>query len=100
MDKDLLKIINNYGVLNQLKHFQTEVYELTEAIFDYEYTDMYGIEELEKNLKEHITEELADNLNFLRQFQLYYEITDEEIEKVRKFKNKRQLGRIEKEKNK
>jgi NTP pyrophosphatase (non-canonical NTP hydrolase) len=97
MDNDFKKIIDNYGLLNQLKHFQTEVYELTEAIFDYEYTDMYGIEELEKHLKEHITEELADNLNFLRQFQLYYGISNEDIENVRQFKNKRQLERMEKE---
>ena len=97
MDKDFLTIIDNYGLLNQLKHFQSEVYELTEAIFDYEYTNRMNCHDLEKHLKEHITEELADNLNFLRQFQLYYGISDEDIENVRQFKNKRQLGRMENE---
>ena len=30
-------IIDNYGVINQLKHFQSEVWELNEAIIKYEY---------------------------------------------------------------
>ena len=97
MDKDFLTIIDNFGLLNQLKHFHGEVFELIEAIFDYEYTDRWGCAELEKHLKEHITEELADNLNFLRQFQLHYGITDEDILNVRKFKNKRTLEEMENE---
>ena len=97
MDKEFLTIIDNYGLLNQLKHFQSEVYELTEAIFDYEYTNKLNCHDLEKHLKEHITEELADNLNFLRQFQLYYGISDEDVENIRKFKNKRQFERMAEE---
>ena len=97
MDKDFLTIIDNFGLLNQLKHFHSEVFELTEAIFDYEYTNKWNCADLEKHLKEHITEELADNLNFLRQFQLHYGITDEEILNVRKFKNKRTLQEMENE---
>lgn len=95
MEKDLLNIINNYGVLNQLKHFQSEVYELTEAIFDYEYTDRN--EELEKKLKEHMEEEIADNLNFINQFIEYYNIDRTVIDLIMNQKIKRQLGRIEKE---
>ncbi len=97
MEKDLLNIINNYGVLNQLKHFQSEVYELTEAIFDYEYTDKYGIEELYTHLKEHIEEEIADNLNFINQFIEYYELNRDNIEITMNKKIKRQLGRMEDE---
>ena len=33
----LLEIINHYGVLPQLKYFQSEVFELNEAILNYEY---------------------------------------------------------------
>lgn len=98
MKKDLLEIIDNYGVLNQLKHFQSEVYELTEAIFDYEYTDRWGVEELEKHLKEHIIEELADVTVMLKQFQAYYGITDEEINDVMLYKIDRQKKRMEDEK--
>lgn len=98
MEQDLLGIINNYGVLNQLKHFQSEVYELTEAIFDYEYTDRCGVEELEKHLKEHIIEEIADVTVMLKQFQYYYGITDEEIEEVMRFKIERQKERMKNEK--
>ena len=36
MKSDLLKIINNYGVRHQLKKLNEEVFELMEAIRDYE----------------------------------------------------------------
>jgi NTP pyrophosphatase (non-canonical NTP hydrolase) len=98
MEKDLLTIINNYGVLNQLKHFQSEVYELTEAIFDYEYTSHLDCVGLEEKLKEHITEEIADVMVMLEQFKLYYKISSEDITKVFWGKVARQLERIEKEK--
>lgn len=97
MNNELLEIIENYGVLNQLKHFQSEVYELTEAIFDYEYTDRYGIEELEKHLKKHIAEEIADVTVMLNQFQLYYGITKKDLVEIMKSKIKRQLKRMENE---
>ena len=32
MNEKLLKIINHYGVMPQLKYFQSEVFELNEAI--------------------------------------------------------------------
>ena len=82
---DLLKIINNYDVVPQLEYYQSEVWELYEAIFDYEntyfepYTD-YSIEpersvseeEQKKYLKKHIAEEITDNCVMLYQFPLYY----------------------------
>ena len=34
--EELLKIINTYGVMPQLKYFQSEVFELNEAIFEKE----------------------------------------------------------------
>lgn len=74
MKKDLLKIIQKYGVLYQLEYYQTEVWELNDAIQEYEYTDRYGIEELENHLKEHIAEELSDNFVMLYQFKEYYKL--------------------------
>ena len=39
-------IIDHYGVLSQLKYFQSEVFELNEAIFEKEKIGAYpGIEE-------------------------------------------------------
>jgi len=42
----------------------------------------------------HIAEELADVMVMLKQFQHYYGISDEEIEKIMKEKVDRQIKRI------
>ena len=109
MKEDLLKIINNYDVLPQLKYFQSEVFELNEAIIEYEsFNDYAPIEaslievngkvftmpKYTKHLREHITEEIADCMVMLKQFQYYYGIEDKEIEEVMKYKIERQLERI------
>lgn len=99
MKEDILKIINHYGVNHQQRKLQEEVFELQEAIFEYEHDEYKYYPEVEKTLKEHITEELGDVMFMLKQFQEHYEITDEDIEKVMVFKGKRQLGRIENESN-
>lgn len=91
MEEKLLEIISHYGVTPQLKYFQSEVYELTEAILFDEFTTS-SYREIH-----HIAEELADCLVMLKQFQLYYCIKDEEIEDIMKFKIDRQIGRIENE---
>lgn len=96
MKEDLLKIIETYGVLNQLKHFQSEIYELTEAIFDYEYTNKWNCVNLEKHLKEHIVEEMADVQVMIEQFRHYYGIENDEIVSIMNQKIDRQLKRIEK----
>lgn len=75
MKEDLLKIINTYGVLPQLEYYQTEVWELNEAIIRFEeakinYFEGYGIQQLD--LEKHITEEIADNYVMLYQFPEYY----------------------------
>jgi NTP pyrophosphatase (non-canonical NTP hydrolase) len=103
MKEDLLKIINHYGVMPQLKYFQSEVFELNEAIIRYEEfnnhigdLEVYDIDETELK-KEHITEEIADVMVMLKQFQYYYGIEDKEIEEVMKYKIERQLKRIKNE---
>ena len=88
MKEDLLKIINTYGIDNQLKYIHTEYYELDEAILNYITRD---------EDKEHIAEELSDCFVMLKQFQYYYGIEDKDIERIMKSKIDRQLGRIEKE---
>lgn len=84
MKQDLLEIINHYGVLNQLEYYQTEVWELNEAIIRYDIAnadntlEKYYIDESNK-MKKHIAEELADNFVMLYQFKEYYKLDFELI---------------------
>ena len=95
MKEKLLKIINHYGVMTQLKYFQSEIFELNEAIINAEYS---GSQPLDEEVN-HIAEEIADVFMMLKQFQYYYGIGVDDIEKVVDYKVKRQLERIEKENN-
>lgn len=111
MKEDLLKIIEHYGVMLQLKYFQSEVFELNEAVLEKEkqgtlerliegvatsmnrvfgnnYNDIYI---------NHIEEEIADVLVMLKQIQYYYDIKDEDVKEIMKGKIERQLERIKNE---
>lgn len=92
--EELGKIISHYGVLTQLKYFQSEIFELNEAIINAEYS---GSQPLDEEI-EHIAEEIADVLVMLRQFQRWYLIDDIEIKNIMESKIVRQLKRIEEEK--
>lgn len=96
MKNDLLKIINEYGLMKQLKYFQTEVFELNQAIIEYHYDENKYYEIVETHLKNHIAEEIADVLVMLGQFKEYLGITDEQVKEVMEFKIQRQLERIKK----
>ena len=98
MKQDLLKIINTYGLIPQLKYFQSEVWELNEAILNYCYDENKYYPEVDKALKEHIAEEIADVMVMLEQFRLYYDIPVGQIKEVMEYKVKRQLERIENDK--
>lgn len=120
MNEKLRKIVNHYGINAQLKYFQSEIFELNEAIIDAQkqsasemFTDAcYTIcktfaEALHlelngyKNIKrEHIKEEIADVMVMLKQFQLYFNISSDEIKEVMKGKVARQIERISKEERK
>lgn len=95
----LLKIINTYGVLPQLKYFQSEIFELNEAIMQLEHYEEYANDQdyqtTLKKQKEHIAEEIADVMVMLEQFKMYYNIKDMDIEEVMDKKINRQLERIE-----
>lgn len=94
---DLLKIISTYGVLPQLKYFQSEIFELNESIIKYENIPNGIYEHIKNEYKEHIAEEISDCFVMLKQFQYYYGIEDKEIEEVMRYKINRQLKRIESE---
>jgi len=93
MQEDLLKIINHYGVMKQLKYFQSEVFELNEAIINAEYS---GSQPLDEEV-DHIAEEIADVLVMVKQFKEYYKIDDEFINQIATSKILRQLERIDEE---
>ena len=73
MEKDLLKIIEHFGINNQQRKLQEEVFEL----------------------QQEITEELVDVMVLLKQFYYYYACSDWEPQKIEEEKIKRTLERIE-----
>lgn len=101
MKNDLLQIIQFYGVNPQQRQFNEEVFELQEAILEYEnqrsHCDDIADKDYIEMLEKHITEEIADCLVLLKQFQVYYDISAEQIKEVMKFKVKRQLERMKNE---
>ena len=103
MKEKLLKIINTYGVIPQLKYFQSEVFELNEAIMILEHYEEYANDQdyqiTLKRQKEHIAEEIADVMVMLEQFKLYYGISSEEITNIFWSKVDRQINRIENDSN-
>lgn len=96
MKEDLLKIINNYGVLSQLKQFNEESYELIEAIINAENNRLIGIirKPCEKAI-DHIAEEIADVLNMVEQFMYYYDIDIKDVVEIKHQKIDRTISRIE-----
>ena len=113
MKKNLIKIVNYYGIKKQLKYFQSEIFELNEAVIRYqEYqrnpvdiviTALEPIMALVNNRKPvdklaGIKDEIADVMVMLKQIQYNYGIKDDEIVEIMKSKIKRQLERINEEK--
>lgn len=102
MKDKLLEIINHYGVMHQLKYFQSEVFELNEAIITFEKSEEeseysgVSVSRLAQE-REHIVEEIADVMVMLEQFKLYYDISSEEITNIFWSKVDRQLERIKNE---
>lgn len=88
------QIINHYGPSHQLKHMQTEMFEFIEAILTKELVGAYpGVKE-----KQHIEEEYADLTMMLEQFKEYYNLDEDNIQRIKDQKIERQLKRIEEEK--
>lgn len=86
------EIIEHYGVIPQLKHLQGEMFELTEAIINYE-------NEMTKDNLSHIIEELADVQVMVNQLKTYYKIKDIDLNKEMEYKVNRQINRIAGENN-
>jgi NTP pyrophosphatase (non-canonical NTP hydrolase) len=99
MKEKSLETINHYGVLPQLKYFQSEVFELNEAIITYEKSEeeschsSVSVSRLAQERK-HIAEEIADVEVMLLQFKEYYKIDGNDILKTMKYKIERQKMRM------
>ena len=102
MKEDLLKIIQHYGVNAQQRQFAEEVFELQEAIYQYEAQkeacENIGCSTIHVDkCKEHIAEEIADVMVMLNQFKAYYDIPNETILVFMRGKVNRQLEKIKNE---
>lgn len=99
MNEKVLQIIKNYGVLPQLKYFQSEVFELNEAIiiFENESPQCEGVIDRRyiEHIKNNIAQEIADCYVMLEQFRLYYNIPNYKIKEIMEYKIDRQIDRIE-----
>lgn len=100
MKEYLIKIINHYGIEQQLRKFQEEVFELNEAIIrEREIYNNGGTLAYYNAVKEHITEEIADVFNLVEQFMYFYNIDIQDVIEIKHKKIHRQLERIENEKD-
>lgn len=112
MNKKLRKIINHYGIKKQLKYFQSEIFELNEAIIQYEERKRNPIDIILNTLEpimaslnnrkavsstDAIKEEIVDVMVMLKQMQLYYNISYADVREVMNAKISRQLERINEE---
>lgn len=96
MKDKLLKIINNYGVTNQLKKLNEECYEFIEAVSEYRDVEVYIKTPAYEFHRKHMIEEFADVMVMLEQFKAYYELDNQEIMDIMEYKINRQIDRIEK----
>ena len=96
MKTKLLKIINHYGINHQQRKLQEEVFELQEAIYEYEQRKEVSEEFCEK---EHIEEEMADVCNLLMEICNFYKLSIRNITKTMEYKLERQIKRIGNEGN-
>lgn len=85
MESDYLKIINHFGVNNQQRKLQEEVFELQEAITKYENGS---------GSKEAIEEEIVDVLLILKQFKRFYLLSPLNALLMDRKKRKRTLKRM------
>ena len=87
-------IVKHYGIRHQLKKFNEEVFELNEAVIEYE-ESKYILQRLHLDTTKHIIEEIADVMVLLMQIQIYYKIDTCAIKKIVEDKIRRQLWRME-----
>lgn len=80
-------ILNHYGITEQVSQLKEEAYELIEAADGY----INGTDS-----KAHFLEEIADVEVMLDQMIMHFNAQDK-VDEIKRFKVKRQLGRMERE---
>lgn len=90
LDTELLKIIGYFGLNNQQRKLQEEIFELQESIYEMENST---ISDYEDKLG-HFIEELSDVIVLLRQLQLEFGVSNEEIISEMKKKTSRTIDRM------
>ena len=97
MNEKLLNIINYYGINNQQRKLEEEVFELQEAITSLSIaerdTSLFDIEQF--RLK--VLEELADVFVLLNQLAIYFKIDEENLYNMMNYKINRTINRMEEE---
>jgi NTP pyrophosphatase (non-canonical NTP hydrolase) len=95
MEEKLKKIIDYYGINNQQRKLQEEVFELQEAITELDMAErdvnLFDIEHFKGN----IVEELADVFVILNQLAIYYKIDEDKLYNIMEYKINRTLNRME-----
>lgn len=100
MEEKLLKIISYYGIDNQQRKLEEEVYELQEAIISYKFANWcFNDKEVIEIAREQIADELGDVINVLDEIRLYYKIPKETVMNKRIPKIERQLERMKEVEN-
>lgn len=108
MHKKIRYILNYFGIKNQLKKFNEEVFELNETVIRFlnKGAIEYAIENVSHivagllnieptDYKKNIKEELADVHLMLKQIQLHFNISEEELQKDIGYKVNRTINIIE-----
>ena len=106
MKEKLLNIINHYGLENQQRKLQEEVFELQEVItqvrllsYQNELSERHDEKpawKIDEYMK-FIEEEIADVYVLLNQFFYYYDLDSEKIQKIMELKVNRQINRMKEE---
>ena len=95
MEDKLKKIIDYYGINNQQRKLQEEVFELQEAITKLDMAErdvnLFDIEYFKGN----IVEELADVFVILNQLAIYYKIDENKLYSIMEYKVDRTINRME-----
>lgn len=87
------EVYEYHGWREQCKHITSEMYELTEAIHDYELCDREDLIERAKALV-NITEEISDVEFMINQIKEYYEINPKFVDEWKAHKREREDERI------
>lgn len=86
------EIYYKHGVSNQLKKLSEEIYELQEAVKDFNSARKLN-KTMDSSYKEHIEEEFSDVILLLTQIKLVYNLDNDNLRKWFDFKLKRQIAR-------